>query len=88
VEAKTFHFELLTPQRQVLACEAASVVLPAADGLLGVLHNRAAFAAALGDGKLTIAEPKGTHRYRVSVGAAHMSQNTLIILAENCTPLS
>ena len=84
MKPKTFHVELLTPQKQVLACQAVSVVLPVADGMFGVLAKHAAFAAALGSGTLTITAPVGLSRYHVSMGAAHMRDNALVVLAENC----
>lgn len=46
------HLEVITPERQVLRTEAEAVVIPAHDGELGILHNRAPLMCELGIGRL------------------------------------
>ena len=86
-EVRTFHFELTTPQATLLAGEAISVVLPAADGMMGVLANRAPMLVALGSGLVTIRRQGRRHRYTVHGGLAAMRDGALRIVAEQCEEL-
>ena len=82
----TFHLILLTASEPVVAAEVTSVVLPAVDGMVGVLARRAPFTAELGDGRLTIRRPGRRHRYFVSGGVADLHENVLTVVAERCLP--
>ena len=85
-QEKTFRLELLTAREPMLRVDATSVILPAVDGMLGVLADRAPFAAALGSGRLTVRRPGRRYRYFVSGGVAHLDENVLTILADRCQP--
>lgn len=85
-EGKTFRCNVMTGQETVLQTEASSVVLPARDGLIGILANHAPLAVALGKGTLTIRQSGQTSEFAVSGGLAHMANNVLSIIAEVCLP--
>ncbi len=82
---KTFQFRLITPQGKVLDTAAVAANLPAHDGQLGVLPDRAAMVVKLGTGTLTVqpadARAGGAKAYSVSGGFAQMVSNRLTVLS-------
>jgi len=62
-KTKQFRCQLITPDRAVLDVEATSVVLPAHDGQLGILQNRAPLVCKLGIGICRITTAAGTQSY-------------------------
>ena len=79
----TFKISVVTPERQVLAAEARSAVLPAYDGELGILPKRAALLTRLGSGTLRVEEASGTKRTLfISGGFAQMVDDKLTLLTE------
>jgi len=79
---KTFSLSLVTPERVVLEAKAHSVVLPAYDGQLGVLRNRAPMLTRLGAGRLDAETDEGTKTFFVDGGFAQMVENRLTVLTE------
>ncbi len=77
---RTFHCSVVTPERVVLECEARFAALPAHDGELGVLANRAPLVVKLGVGSLRIEAGGETHVFFVDGGFAQMADNHLSIL--------
>lgn len=88
---KSFQFTLTTPQGKVLNVQAASVILPAHDGQLGVLPGRAPMVVKLGVGALQVdvadsaAGQGGRRAYLVEEGFAHMIGDKLTILTPRAT---
>jgi len=76
----TFQCSVVTPARAVLECEAKFVALPAWDGEVGVLRNRAPLLCRLGIGPLRIETPSENHLLFVDGGFAEMAENKLTIL--------
>jgi F-type H+-transporting ATPase subunit epsilon len=89
---KTFQFRLITPQGKLLDGKATYASLPAHDGLMGVLPDRAAMVVKLGVGELQVAfegdkgSPGGDKSYVVEDGFAQMVANRLTVLATRATP--
>lgn len=92
---KSFRCRLITPDAQVLDAKASAVVLPAWDGQMGILPDRAAFVAKLGPGELRVdfvpgETPKdmggGSRSYFLEGGFAHMVKNELMLLATKAVP--
>ena len=81
-----FRCTIVTPEQQVLDEQATQVVLPAHDGLVGVLTDRAPLLAKLGQGPLRVDLPSGTRHYYVEGGIAQMKDNQLTILTNEATP--
>jgi F-type H+-transporting ATPase subunit epsilon len=79
---KSFELSLVTPERVVLEAEARSVVLPAYDGQLGVLHDRAPMLTRLGAGRLDAETAAGSETFFVDGGFAQMVDNRLTVLTE------
>jgi F-type H+-transporting ATPase subunit epsilon len=81
--ATPFHCSLVTPERSVLEADVVYADLPAHDGQLGVLNNRAPLLVKLGVGKLRLQMPDGaTRRFVLDGGFAQMNRNHLILLCE------
>lgn len=81
-----FQCVIVTPEQQVLDAQAKSVVVPAHDGLLGILTDRAPILVKLGLGPLTVDFVEGKRRvYFVDGGVAQMKDNVLTIATTEAT---
>jgi F-type H+-transporting ATPase subunit epsilon len=78
--ADTFLCSVVTPERAVLECEARFVALPAWDGEVGILRDRAPLLCKLGIGQLRVETPAERHLLYVDGGFAEMVDNRLTIL--------
>ncbi len=83
----TFHCSVITPERAVLETDAMFVALPAHDGEVGVLRNRAPMLYKLGTGELRVEAPEGKHLLFVDGGFAQMVDNRLTLLTEQAKRL-
>jgi F-type H+-transporting ATPase subunit epsilon len=85
----SFQCVLVTPEQQVLDLSAKQAILPAQDGLIGILTQRAAMLARLGKGSLRIDPEQGaSRRFNVEGGVAQMKDNRLTILTQKATPVN
>ncbi len=83
----TFHFELVSPDKQMFSGEAESVLVPGSEGDFVVLKDHAPVMAALKPGVIAIEDAAGKHkRIFVRGGFADVSQTGLIVLAETALP--
>ncbi|HEY3246263.1 MAG TPA: ATP synthase F1 subunit epsilon [Phycisphaerae bacterium] len=78
--AGSFRCTVVTPDRQVLDTDATFVALPAHDGEIGILHNRAPLVCKLGIGVLRVTAGGGQQRYFVDGGFAQVLDNNLTVL--------
>jgi|SRR5579864_1129061 len=85
--ADTFHISVITPERAVLETDATFAAVPAHDGELGILRNRAPMLYRLGAGLLRVDTPEGKRALFVAGGFAQMVDNRLTILTEVAKPL-
>lgn len=76
----TFQCSVVTPERAVLECDASFVALPAWDGEVGILRNRAPLICRLGIGALRVETPSENHLLLLDGGFAEMADNKLTIL--------
>lgn len=82
-----FHCDIVTPDHEVFKESVSSVVLPAHDGYLGILTNRAPLLVRLGAGTLTATLARGgATAFEVRGGVAQMKDNHLTVLTETATP--
>lgn len=79
-DSATFQCAVVTPERAVLECDAKFVALPAWDGEVGVLRNRAPLLCRLGIGALRVETPGENHVLFIDGGFAEMAENKLTIL--------
>jgi F-type H+-transporting ATPase subunit epsilon len=87
--AGALHLSITTPEELVFDGEASSVVVPAADGELGVLPRHAPLIGSLGEGELRVAQAAGgTSRYFVEGGFLQVLENKVTVLAVKAQPLA
>jgi F-type H+-transporting ATPase subunit epsilon len=79
------HFELVTPERQVMSDDVYMVVVPGAEGQSGILANHAPYMTTLRNGEIAVYRTQGGQPERIAVtgGFAEMSDRGLTILAES-----
>jgi F-type H+-transporting ATPase subunit epsilon len=81
--ADAFPFELVSPERQLVAGDATQVVVPGAEGQFTVLANHAPFLSTLKPGVLEVTMADGsTDRIFVRGGFADANPDGLTLLAE------
>jgi F0F1-type ATP synthase epsilon subunit len=81
-----FSCVLVTPEQQILDASLTQAIIPASDGLLGILSNRSPLLAKLGKGPLKLDLASGqTRRFQISGGVAQMKDNKLTILTQSAT---
>ncbi len=78
----TFQLSVVTPEKAVLDGEVTSVIFPAHDGEIGILHGRAPLLYRLGIGRLKAETAEGTKILFIDGGFAQMVDNRLTILTE------
>ncbi|NOT02595.1 MAG: F0F1 ATP synthase subunit epsilon [Phycisphaerales bacterium] len=82
-DGKTLHCSVLTPDGQVLDTDATFVAIPAHDGEIGFLMNRAPLLCKLGVGELRIDAGAAGHRFFIDGGFAQMLDNKLTVLTSS-----
>ena len=83
----SFKCVIVTPEQQVLDETVTQVILPAHDGQLGILTDRAPLLVKLGLGPLRIDGATGNNRLLfVEGGIAQMKDNRLTILTNEAIP--
>lgn len=86
---ETIHFDLVSPERQLLAEEVEMVTLPGADGYFGVLAGHAPVLSALKPGVIEVksgSEPP--MKLFVRGGFAEVDNRRVVVLAEEAIPLA
>lgn len=86
-EAGNISVSVITPERKVLDAVADSVVIPAHDGELGILRDRAALMCELGIGQLRYSKGGRTHRVYIDGGFAQVFENSVTVLTVNAVPV-
>lgn len=81
------HLIVITPERQVLERRVLAVVLPAHDGELGVLYDRAPLVCELGIGQLRYTDAAGRARLFIDGGFAQVLDNRVIVLTPRAVPV-
>jgi F-type H+-transporting ATPase subunit epsilon len=82
-----FQCVVVTPEQQVLDESCSQVILPAFDGQIGILTDRAPLLAKLGVGVMRVDLASGQKReYFVDGGIAQMKDNRLTVLTTEATP--
>lgn len=82
-----FQCTVVTPEQQAFDQAVQQVVLPAHDGLIGILAGHAPLLVKLGLGPLRIDLPDGQRRfYYVEGGVAEMKEDRLTILTGQAVP--
>lgn len=83
-----FRCVIVTPEQQSFDAQVKQVIVPAHDGLIGILTDRAPLLAKLGLGAMTIDGSDGKRGiYFLDGGVAQMKDNVLTIATNECTPV-
>ena len=83
----SFRCVVVTPEQQAMDETIEQAILPAHDGLMGILTDRAPLLVKLGNGPLRIDLPGGQSRtYQIKGGIAQMKSNNLTVLTTEATP--
>ena len=79
------HFELVTPERQVLSEDVYMVVVPGTEGESGIMAGHAPYMTTLKNGEIAVYRSSGAAPEKIAVtgGFAEMGAGGLTILAES-----
>ena len=84
-----FHCTIVTPEAQALDEKVLQAIIPAHDGLVGILTDRAPLLVKLGVGPLRIDMAGGRQQFfLIDGGIAQMKDNNLTVLTTQATPAS
>jgi len=78
------HFELVTPDRQVMSEDVYMVVVPGTEGESGIMAGHAPYMTTLRNGEIAVYRAAGAQPERIAVtgGFADVSERGLTVLAE------
>jgi len=86
--AETFHFELVSPERQLVSANLAEVIIPGQEGDFAALANHARVVAQIRPGILTIKpESGGEKQFFLRGGFADVGPSETAVIAEYAVPL-
>ena len=79
------HFELVTPDRQVMSDNVYMVVVPGTEGEEGIMAGHAPYMTTLKDGEVAVYRAVNAQPERIAVtgGFAEVSERGLTVLAES-----
>ena len=79
------HFELVTPDRQVMSEDVYMVIVPGSEGESGIMAGHAPYMTVLKNGEIAIYRSASAQPERIAVtgGFAEMGDRGLTILAES-----
>jgi F-type H+-transporting ATPase subunit epsilon len=79
------HFELVTPDRLVMADDVYMVVVPGTEGESGIMAGHAPYMTTLRNGEVAVYKTQGAQPQKISVtgGFAEVSDKGLTVLAES-----
>jgi F-type H+-transporting ATPase subunit epsilon len=83
---KSFHCSVITPEGSVYDGPAEFVVIPAIDGQVGILRDRAPLLSILGPGELRIVAADGDRVWFVGSGFAQVLNNHIVVLTQQAVP--
>ncbi|MBI2470882.1 MAG: ATP synthase F1 subunit epsilon [Planctomycetes bacterium] len=83
--AKTFTFEIITPEKVVYSDSVQSVVADGTEGSFGVLAGHAPLITAVQTGILTVTDANNkTVRFAIDGGFLEVMANNVIVLTDTC----
>jgi F-type H+-transporting ATPase subunit epsilon len=83
----SFRCVVVTPEEQLADVSVKQAIIPAHDGLMGILTDRAPLLVKLGLGALTLDSDTGRDTYFIDGGVAQMKENVLTIATTEATPV-
>ena len=86
--ADKLHFNLVSPERELMSKDVDQVDVPGTEGLFGVLPNHAPFMSMLAPGVVKVTNGGEVTRIFVRGGFAEVTPEGLTILAEEAVPVA
>jgi F-type H+-transporting ATPase subunit epsilon len=86
--ADKLHFNLVSPEKELVSEDVDMVEAPGVEGIFGVLPNHAPFMSVLAPGVVKVRKGGDERRIFVRGGFAEVSPDGLTILAEEAIPVS
>jgi F-type H+-transporting ATPase subunit epsilon len=77
------HLEIVTPEKKIFSDTVENVILPGADGELGILPEHAGLVTALQAGELVIHQNGTTRTLAIGSGFAEVDQKKVIVLTDS-----
>jgi F-type H+-transporting ATPase subunit epsilon len=79
------HFELVTPDKQVMSADVYMVVVPGTEGESGIMAGHAPYMTTLKNGEIAVYKSQGASPEKLTVtgGFAEMGEGGLTVLAES-----
>jgi F-type H+-transporting ATPase subunit epsilon len=81
-------FDLVSPERLLLSCEADIVTIPATEGYMGVMAGHAPVVSTLRAGMVDVMRDGSDDRYFIRGGFAEIGPTKVTILAEEALPFA
>ena len=81
-DTNTFKCTVVTPEQMVIETDCKAAVLPAHDGLMGVMQNHAPLMGRVGHGVLRLDTNDGVKNYYIDGGFLQIKDNVLTILSD------
>ena len=78
------HVEIITLEKVVYSGDVESVVVPGAEGQLGILANHASLMSILSTGLISLISEGNEVRFNVDGGFIEVNKNSVTILADSC----
>jgi len=83
---KALHCSVITPEQSVYEGDVDLVVIPAHDGEIGILVDRAPLLCKLGAGQMRVRHGTDERRWFIDTGFAQVIDNTVIVLTQEAIP--
>lgn len=81
---RSFHLEILSPQRPFYIGECVSLVVPISDGMIGIMASHSPMTAAINGGEIAFTTPDGGRRIcAVGSGMVDVSSEDVKVLCES-----
>ena len=81
------HVEIITLEKVVYSGDVESVVVPGAEGQLGILANHASLMSILSTGLIRLISEGNEVRFNVDGGFIEVNKNSVTVLADSCEPV-
>jgi len=88
VAANRIAFDLVSPERLLLACEADMVTVPGTEGYMGVVAGHAPLVSTLRAGMIDVARDGKDDRYFIRGGFAEINPKKITVLADEAIPFT
>ena len=81
-------FDLVSPERLLLSCDADMVTVPGTEGYMGVMAGHSPVVTTLRAGMIDVSNEGKDDRYFIRGGFAEVSPAKITVLAEEAIPMS